>query len=317
MIATSLTWCATATADDRVGLELSVAAEAFAARGLERCCVALGVATAGVDLDLGHATAHVLGFAIHGDGLTAELEDIHGVSNLYADDDVRLYEAWIEHAREAWAIRDGLLAVDQELVIAEHSTLLLDATFGIIGQYSANVVGPVYPVGSPGVSARLGRDDLIVRAAIYDGSLDEVHGVPTGLGGGLGVAEVALAGTMKLGGWIHTDRPDGLYALFDRALHPRAGAFVRFGASPGGPVSVYADAGVRIAPSRRRPEDLASAGVAYSTVAAGDGTARGEVVAEVTYQAVTRWLTVQPDLQLVWQPDRVVPIAGVRAVISR
>lgn len=114
-IAIPLTWCATATADDRVELELSYAAEAFAARGLERCCAALGVATAGVALDLDHVTAHVL----------------------------RLYEAWLEHARDAWAIRAGILAVDQELVIAEHSTLLLNATFGIIGQLSANVIGPV------------------------------------------------------------------------------------------------------------------------------------------------------------------------------
>lgn len=77
----------------------SYAFEAFAAPSLEGCCVVLGMAGLSTDLDLsrlladGLGSLHILGFGIHDDGLSAQLEDIHGVSNAYTDEDVRVYEA--------------------------------------------------------------------------------------------------------------------------------------------------------------------------------------------------------------------------------
>ena len=48
--------------------------------------------------DLSNGHRHLSAFAIHGHGLSAELDDIYGVSGNVAPRDVRLFEAWIEQA---------------------------------------------------------------------------------------------------------------------------------------------------------------------------------------------------------------------------
>src|SRR5262245_49074549 len=44
----------------------------------------------------GLGSIHVVGLGIHGKGLSEQIKDIYGVSNNVAQDDVRLFEAWIE-----------------------------------------------------------------------------------------------------------------------------------------------------------------------------------------------------------------------------
>src|SRR3546814_20451371 len=60
---------------------------------------------------------------------------------------------------------------DLEFVLADRSSLLLGATFGIISQFSANAIGPVYPVSAPALSARLETDRVTSRIGVYDGTL--------------------------------------------------------------------------------------------------------------------------------------------------
>jgi porin len=313
-------------ADHGVTPGLSYAPEVFASPETDRHAVVAGLAVLALELDLaklvaeGLGTIHVVGLGIHGQGLSEQIMDIYGVSNNVAASDVRLFEAWIEQPiTDRAAIRAGLVAADQEFVIARHSTVLINATFGVIGQVSADVIGPVYPVATPGVSARADLGEVSLRAAVYDGQQANAHGLPTSLGeSALGVGEVELFRTVKLGGWVHTARANGVYAVVDRALPSlghRVGVFARVGYAPHGLVQIYADAGVRGPPGTWRPHDFAGLGVAFSRT--DDGTARtDQAVLEATYQvAATGWLTLQPDAQLVFGPDRPALIGAVRMTL--
>ncbi|HEY5920532.1 MAG TPA: carbohydrate porin [Kofleriaceae bacterium] len=297
--------------------DATYAGEIFVAPQLTDRFVAAGLFTAELELDfakLVHASmgaAHVQGLAIHGDGLTEELMDVHGVSGNVAPPDVRLYEAWYEQPISAFTLRGGLLAADQEFVLADRSTTLLGATFGITSQFSANVIGPVYPVATPGLSGRLELAPVVVRAAIYDGTQVNDHGIPTQLGPErLVIGEVQLFETFKLGAWHHTDRGYAYYAIADTHISDLIGAFTRAGISPDQPVDVYVDGGVRIGPGPLRPDDFISVGMAYARTELG-----AQITIEASYEAQVRWLTLQPDVQLVMLRDRTIGVIATRATV--
>ena len=256
---------------------------------------------------------HVSAFAIHGGGVTDELMDLHGTSGNTAPSDVRLFEAWVDQPIGPATVRAGLLAVDQEFVLADRSEVLLGATFGIISQFSLNALGPVYPVAAPGVTARLDLAPIGARVGVYDGTLANTHGIPTGLGPDvLVIGEVQLLERFKLGGWHHTLFGDALYAIADAQLEPDLGAFARIGVSPDGPVETYIDAGIRATPRRWRPGDLVSLGIAFAHAADG-----AETVVELGYEVQVRWLSVQPDVQLVLiGRDRTVAVFLTRLTVT-
>ena len=314
-------------ADDGITPGGSYAPEIFASPDTMDHTVIAGLAVLSLDLDLaklvtdGLGTVHVVGLGIHGKGLSEQIQDVYGVSNNVAQNDVRLFEAWIEQPIVGKsAVRAGLLSADQEFVIARHSTVLMNATFGVIGQISANEVGePVYPIARPGVSAHVDVKPVVVRAAAYEGQPDDRHGIPTSIGhSALMIGELELWKTIKLGGWVDTRLPNGVYAVFDRgfkSLGRRAGAFARVGYSPNGLVQIYADAGVRGLPGDWRHDDFAGLGVAFSRTEIG-GVRHDQAVIEATYQiAATGWWTVQPDVQLVFAPDATALVGAVRMTI--
>ena len=295
---------------------LTYSVEMFAAPQLDDRVVTAGLLMLEVDLALdkmigqGWGAAYAAGFAIHGHGLTDELMDVHGVSGNTAPEDVRLFEAWIEQPIGAFTLRGGLLAADQEFVLAEHSSTLLSATFGITSQFSANIIGPVYPVGTPGASGRLELDRITARVAVYDGTQTNSHGIPNDLGPAvLALGEITV-GPLKLGGWHHNERGNAVYAIADAKLEPNVGAFARVGYSPDAPVVRYIDAGVRVTPGARRPDDFVSVGIAFATTDQG-----AQTLVEATYEMQIRWLTIQPDVQLLMMRDRTVGIFATRATI--
>ena len=265
-----------------IALSATYAGEVFAASGLDTPVRAAGLVVLGVDLDLALladarlGTVHLTGLAIHGNGPSAELMDIYGSSSNLAEPDVRVFEAWYEQPIGPFAIRAGLLSADQEFVIADHSTSLLNATFGIHSQFSFTVVGPVYPVGTPGASARVETDEVTVRAAIYDGSQTNRHGIPTELADSALVFGELEAGLAKVGGWYHDTRGSGGYLVLDRHVSPLLGVFGRASLAEG-PVSHYVDAGFRVGPLRG--QDFASAGFAFGQTDDGE-----ETLVEVGYQ---------------------------------
>lgn len=295
---------------------LTYSAELFAAPQLDDHVASAGLAMLEVDVALdkligpGWGAAYAAGFAIHGDSLTDELGDVFGVSGNTAPRDVRLFEAWLEQPIGPVTVRGGLLAADQEFVLADHSSTLLSATFGITGQFSANIIGPVYPVATPGLSARLELEPLIARLALYDGTLDNEHGIPTGIGpDSLVIGEVGV-GPLRAGAWHHTALGDAIYAVGDLQLEQYVGAFARAGYAPDGPIRTYLDAGVRFVPHRWRAEDVVSIGIAFATTPDG-----AQTLAEGTYECQVGWLTIQPDAQLVFMHDRTVGIMATRATV--
>jgi carbohydrate-selective porin OprB len=297
--------------DDGISLQATYAGEVFASPGLDEDLVAAGLAVAAVDADLKAGDLHVTGLAIHGHGLSSELMDVYGVSNNVADQDVRLFEAWYEQPIGDVAIRTGLVAADQEFVLAKHGTALINATFGIISQIPIDASPPVYPAAAPGVSVRYERaKQLTVRAALYDAAPDETHGIPTGIGDeSLAIGEIELRDTLKLGAWHHSEDGNGYYAIADRGFAPRYGAFARLGYAPDRPVSLYIDTGIRIGPVRDM--DFAAVGMAFARTADGSQTA-----VEATYQLqILGWLSIQPDLQLLLERDRTAAILATRVVV--
>ena len=303
--------------DDGFIPQLTYAGEIFTSPELHKTAIA-GLAVIGLDVDFGKlladglGTAHVSLLGIHGDGLTAELKDVYGVSGNVAEQDLRVFEAWIEQPVKWFTLRVGLLAVDQEFILARHSTALLNATFGIISQLSFNLSGPVYPIATPGASLRFEIPKLTARAAIYGEDADAYHGLPRAWGEhALAIGEVELGELVKLGAWHHTQLGNGAYAIVDHQLGRYLGAFVRGGASPHEAVRGYVDTGVRLGPGPFRAMDFIGVGVAWArTEAMGD-----QVVLEATYQAQFGWLTVQPDFQLILLQERTAAILATRITV--
>jgi carbohydrate-selective porin OprB len=305
---------------DGVIVQATYAGEVFAAPGLHDQLVAAGLAVASLDLDFGllfhdaGATAHVSGLAIHGDGLTAELMDVYGVSGNVAPEDVRLFEAWAEQPFGPVTVRAGLLSADQEFILAKHSTALLDATFGIISQLSFDVEKPVYPFAAPAVSARYETKKLTVRAAVFTQDAEDAHGIPTSLDSTpLAIGEIEWAQLVKLGGWHDGARGDGAYAIIDHGFARRLGAFARVSVSPDQAVTSYVDTGLRIGPGPWRKTDFVGIGLAFART--DDPTRGSQTVFEATYQAQFGWLTVQPDFQVLTERPRTTAIFATRVTI--
>lgn len=293
--------------------------EVFASPGLDTPLVYAGLGSLAVDVDLAEAVAahlgalHVQGFAIHGHGLSEELMDIYGVSNNVAPQDVRLFEAWYEQPLGPLSIRAGLLASDQEYVLASRSVVLLDATFGIAGMLSYNVFGPVYPVATPGVSATVDASPIKVRGALYDGDRINSHGIPTQIGDdAILIGEVEYDESYKLGAWHHTALGNGYYGIVDKQLARFLGMFTRVGVAPDQPIDIYVDTGFRIGPGPWRPRDFFSMGLGFAGSDVGIQT-----VVEATYQYLVKgWLTVQPDVQVLLDRNGSHAIFATRAVIA-
>lgn len=280
----------------------------FAAPQLDNQLVAGGLFTLEIDA---FDRIHISAFAIHGRGVTSELGELHGTSGNAAPEDVRLFEAWYEQPIGPFSVRAGLLAADQEFVVADHASLLLGATFGMTTQFSVNVLGPIYPIAAPAVSATYEHDHVRARIGVFDGTQDNEHGIYTELGGdALVMGEVALINVFKVGGWHHTERGNAGYLIADTDLAPNLDGFARVGYSPAGPIETYIDAGLRTRPSWR-PADLVSAGIAFAHAPTG-----AETHAEVTYEAQVRWVSIQPALQLLFMRDRTVGVMGLRFTLT-
>jgi hypothetical protein len=303
---------------DKRGLRLegTYAFEAFAAPQLEDRVTAGGMFMVELDLDLGSLANEYLGAlrissaSTHGTSPSEELADVHGASGNTAPPGTRLFEAWYEQPIGHLVIRGGILAVDQEFNYADPTGTLLGATFGITSQFSYNVGGPLYPVGTPGVSARYEQGDVLLQAAVYNGTQAHDHGIPTTLGpDALYLVEATWARDIGLGAWHHTDKGSGIYGTFDHALDDLVEAFARIGLSRQG-IRTYVDAGVRIGPGPFRPNDFMSVGLAFAQVDDGD-----QILIETTYEAQIRWLTIQPAAQLVMLRDQTVGIFATRMTI--
>jgi carbohydrate-selective porin OprB len=306
--------------DDGFKIQPSYAWEVFTAPELgDDSIVTAGLASLVVDLELGKLASkklgsfHVQGFGIHGRNLSQRLMDVFTVSNNSADRDLRVYEAYYDQPIGPVTIRAGVLAADQQFTLANTSVVLLNATFGVIGITSYNIVKPTYPIGALGVAITTETGPVTTTLALYDGDNPNSHGLPSAIGdNALVMGELEIAGTFKLGTWRHTALGSGYYGVLQRQLERHLAVFARVGVSPDAAgMSFYADTGIRIGPGPLRPKDFFSAGLVHA-----DTTVGSQTLVELTYQYLVKgWLTLQPDVQLLLDRTGTVGIAAVRGVV--
>src|SRR6185503_6729852 len=163
-------------------------------------------------------------------------------------------------------------------------SVLIGATFGIIAMFSYNVGAPVYPVATPGVSARFEKDDVTIRGAVYEGHARDDHGIPNALDNEALLFAEAKYDWLQLGIWHHTEHGNGYYAVADKQIAPIVGAFSRLAIAPDNALTFYIDSGIRIGPGPLRERDFFSVGLAFAkTMDLGPQT-----IAEATYQILVQ-----------------------------
>lgn len=254
----------------------------------------------------------------------------------------RLFEAWAEQAiGSRGSVKAGLYNLNSEFDTTISGGLFLLSSHGIgadLAQSGRN--GPsIFPVTSLAVRGEWAPSDrLLLRAAVLDG----VPGDPARpkatvirLARGDGVLMIAEANYLTrgtkigLGTWRYTAQFDpidggrpaagngGTYAFAEHQLTgsgERGGAgltgWIRVGTADRryNPIAGYLGAGlVHTSIGAARSDD--QAGVSVAIARFGDPYCREaragwyEVVVEASYRlAIAKWLSVQPDLQVVFQP---------------
>jgi porin len=253
--------------------------------GMKRGTVYNGLLIAEVDFDFDKLVGWSGGF-LHGAMLYPQgrsltdhyVGDLFVLSNLDADDHVRLFELWLEQsfADDTLSVRLGQMAVDQEFAYTERGALFGNSAFGWFPIAGLNVPSPVYPQGAPGVRLAWRPSKMgYVQAAVVDGNglppdslgnPTNPHGieftfdegalvlVEAGLSWGQLEQSTAAAGSIKLGGWYHT-------GTFDNVRYDESGLSLANPLSTGIPQTLDGNWGVYLAAEQsiwRESSDAAS-----------------------------------------------------------
>ncbi|WP_228126615.1 carbohydrate porin [Candidatus Viadribacter manganicus] len=286
---------------------------------------------------------------------------LQGVDNIeVTQQGARLYEFWVETNIGAINTRAGLYDVNSEFYANESAGLLIAPAFGIGSELAATGPnGPsIFP--STGLALRFATqfsEHVSGRFAVVNANasvLGDADGVDTSFdNGALVIGELTWAGatSIDIGAWTYTEeqgdirllnglgdpvsqRALGAYLTAERELWMDATAFVRLGVSDGDttPYNSGWQAGLlftNVAPSR--PDSQLSIGAYQGRFDSkfranqrdgGIDAARAETGLELTYSdQVTPWLRLQPDVQIVFDPngdrDREdLWIAGLRFAIT-
>ena len=288
------------------------------------------------------AWVHIHGQSIHGDDPSALVGDVNALSNIVAFNTSRLYQVWYEQELMdgALSFRFGLIGLDDDFMIADSSGLFINSGFGPMPTQSLNNAAAIWPIGAPG--ARLYAEPVnntYVQFGVYDGNIgdEEINddGLHVRLGGVEGFIYIFEAGVTsdllgrqgvyKVGGFYHsgeefidfnTDEPVGgntsIYFAINQELSESFTGWWRLGYSPDeekNVVSLYTDFGINwVGPFRQRSEDILGIGFLHTDfsddyVRANPGVSSTESVLELTYQGmITPWFTLQPDLQIIFNP---------------
>lgn len=307
------------------------------------------------------ATGFVYGLYNNGKSLNALMGDAQVASNIETGvKALRLYEAWLDQKiGERASLRVGLYDLNSEFDALDASALFIGSAHGIgtdISQSGEN--GPsIFPVTSLAARLAIDLDDRwSVRAAVLDGVPgDLARPKRTAIrladgDGALMIGEIErklddgklIAGYWRYTALFHQNNGrrgrgnDGVYVRGEAHLAHEAGdaeqglfGFFRLGIADGAinPFGSFASGGLTYAgviPGRN--EDQFGVAIAAALTSApyrraADAKA-AEIALELTYRApITSYLTIQPNLQYVFNPnaDRATPNAlalGIRAEIA-
>jgi len=267
--------------------------------------------------------------------------DIQTVSNIDTDGATRLYEAWVERAFDAGAIKLGLIDLNSELDVNETGALFINSSHGIGPDFSqVGENGPsIFPITGLGAVTRWDYSESVqVRLAAFEGTVgDPTHPRRTtvdleGDEGSLLVAEVTVhptdANRSILGVWRHTGRSTdfadeelvrrteslGFYALTEGTLMERGegslAGFLRVGVADSDvhQISRYIGAGIvwsgPLLASAEREEQL---GLSVGNVTNGDAFRHAQADLGLAYErhetAIELTYRMQALPWLALQPD--------------
>lgn len=278
--------------------------------GIERGGVWEGVLDFGVEIDM-EAFAGVKGGAlfmagewIEGEDPTESLVgDFNAVSNIAGFNTVRFLQGWYGQSfGEAWTLRIGMLALDDEFMVSDAAGLFLNSAFGPLPTLSGNVGAPIWPLSAPGAFVEYAAPaGAFLRFGLYDGDageesvnddglrivLDQSEGAVVMLESGVAPSFLGQSGTYKMGAYYHSgdfenftsgDTESGTYSLYfvaDQTLWQAEGSrlasFWRAAWNPRDDrtvVTFYTDFGLNWEGVAGRPRD--TVGVAYSFTGFGN-----------------------------------------------
>jgi porin len=269
--------------------------------------------------------------------------DLQVVSNIDAEEALRLFELWYEFGDEDWSVKTGLYDLNSEFDVNEAGRLFLNSSHGIgaeFGQTGQNGPG-IFPVSALSVRGERRFESLTARFAV----LDAVPGDPNDSSsnavdlsrkeGALSVLEIDVpyrnSARLWLGYWRYSAAferldgndsrrgNDGWYIGTEGEISfgkRSAEWFIRYAQAEEqlNRLSGYIGLGAVITgPLAGRPADALGIAVASGRAGEpyrdylrgiGEAPARSETSVELTYRLqVSERLQLQPDIQYVRSPS--------------
>ncbi len=272
----------------------------------------------------------------HGCSLSQYIGDIQGVDNIEAEANTRLYQLWYQQNFRSFSFLIGQHDFNSEFSSTEFGSTLINSSFGIQPDISANVPVSIFPVATLGVILNLKlSDQLVVATGLYDGdpgtqefnpnSLDPRLDPSEGLMSVvefrfLNEIETNLNTSLKIGAWFHTNDSDyGFYGILDQRIFNETedksqglGIFTQIGIAPSknSVVDYYYSFGIHYKGifKERNDDNLV---LAFGSVNILNDSwknqnrfnIKNETVIEFSYQAkINKYFSIHPDLQYVINP---------------
>lgn len=247
--------------------------------------------------------------------------DMQVASNIDAAPAVRFYEFnYTQNLPGNFVLAGGLIDMNKFFIKADHASVLLNSSFGISPDMSANEPVSIFPKPGYGLSAAKYFSHWKIQASLFQNDAGDRSDI-TFLRNMLTVEadyrdQHGLNGmpvTLKAGFWHHTSLNGyqahwGGYFIAQQTLllnnRRNIGFFLQAGSSPYRSVTVpyYIGIGMLInGPFRKRPDDAFSMGMAKAWTDLHFNIA--ETAWEMTYmfQLFSR-VSIQPDFQLIQNP---------------
>ena len=287
---------------------------------------------------LGGGTIHAEVQNMHGNDPSGFAGDANALSNIAFDEGTRLFQAWYGRDTDWGSLKAGLIALDDDFMGSDYSSMFINAAFGPMPTQSFNTAAPIWPVGGLGFWGIFDlTEDSALQIGVYDGNAGDATTNDDGLENSLSDEDGAMlmveysrstqtfggTTTWKLGGYHNTGKEfenfssggleEGLGALYlvvDHAVSDSLGLWTRLGTTFDDDTSTvtgyYEGGAVLASPFGRRQDDLLGIGYFYTEfgdayLGANPGVTNSESAIEVTYQApITENFYLQPDIQWIF-----------------
>lgn len=125
---------------------------------------------------LGIKGMNVLASALqsNGESISALAGDVQGISNIEAEQTIRLYELWIQQNfwSERISVLGGLYDINSEFDFMESASLFVQSSHGLGGEFAASgLIGPpTFPIGGLGGRLKiLPSPNFYLKAGVFDG----------------------------------------------------------------------------------------------------------------------------------------------------